>query len=253
MGHALPEHVERVGRARSRYLLGQRVGMDDDGIALMQGDQIEQVVDDAVGFSLRRLHALCGRQLPWTWSAFRPGPGRYPPPVGELAKRHCKYCAGLRDLLAAQLERHRCGNDHIGAVAGDVVVQGLAQRDEIIRSAMLLTLNQHISVPILRRCWPLPDVRGHPVKDRPRDSESRRHHRRITSVEGIDVLAHCCHRIVCHRVHRVIPSHHVSGSPNPRPNISWMERGRGARQRVLRSRPPAPRGCEEGGRGSEPR
>jgi hypothetical protein len=77
--------------------------------------------------------------------AFRPGPGRYPPPFGELAKRHCKYCAGLRNLLAAHFERHGCGNDHIRAVAGDGVVQWLAQSDEIIRSTMLLTLNQYIS------------------------------------------------------------------------------------------------------------
>jgi hypothetical protein len=48
--------------------------------------------------------------------AFRPGPGRYPPPFGQLAKRHCKYCAGLRNLLAAHFERHGCGNDHIRAL-----------------------------------------------------------------------------------------------------------------------------------------
>src|ERR1700730_2964656 len=60
---------------------------------------------------------------------------------------------------------------------------------------MSLAFNQHISVPILRRCSPLPDVLGHPVKDRSRGSESRRHRRRITLVEGVDVVAHCCHRI----------------------------------------------------------
>ena len=32
--------------------------------------------------------------------AFRPGPGRYAPSFGELAKRHRKDRAGLRDLLA---------------------------------------------------------------------------------------------------------------------------------------------------------
>ena len=80
-----------------------------------------------------------------------------------------------------------CGNDNVGTVAGDIVVQWLGESDEIIRSTMLLTLNQNISVPILRRCWPLPDVRGHPVKDRRRDSESCCHRRRITLVEGIDV------------------------------------------------------------------
>ena len=42
--------------------------------------------------------------------AFRPGPGGYPPPLGELSERHCKYSAGLLDLLAAQLKRHRSGN-----------------------------------------------------------------------------------------------------------------------------------------------
>ena len=51
--------------------------------------------------------------------AFRPGPGRYPPPFGELAKRHCEYRAGLRNLFAVHFERHRCGNHDIRAVAGD--------------------------------------------------------------------------------------------------------------------------------------
>ena len=55
-------------------------------------------------------------------------------------------------------------------------------------------------------CWPLPDVRGHAVKNRPRDSESRRHRLHVTLVEGIDVLAYCRHRVVrthlCHSILR---------------------------------------------------
>ena len=41
--------------------------------------------------------------------AFRPGPGGYAPSIGELAKRDRKYCARLRDLLTAQLERQVAG------------------------------------------------------------------------------------------------------------------------------------------------
>ena len=60
----------------------------------------------------------------------------------------------------------RTAPDCVGAVPGDVV-QGLAQADEMIRNVMLLALNQNTFVPILRRCRPLPNVRGHPVRVEP--------------------------------------------------------------------------------------
>ena len=43
----------------------------------------------------------------------------------------------------------------------------------MIRNVMLLALNQNTFVPILRRCRPLPNVRGHPVQDRTRAGECR--------------------------------------------------------------------------------
>src|SRR6476620_1066945 len=60
-----------------------------------------------------------------TRSAFRPCPCCYAPPFGDLAKRHRKDRAALRDLLAAHVERHGRGNNNIRAVAGNVVVQRL--------------------------------------------------------------------------------------------------------------------------------
>src|SRR5437879_2188606 len=64
---------------------------------------------------------------------------------------------------------------------------------------MLLRFNRHIPEPILTGCWSLPCVRRHSVKNRARDSESRRHRLSVTFVKGIDVLAYCRHRICsCH-------------------------------------------------------
>ena len=64
---------------------------------------------------------------------------------------------------------------------------------------MLLTFDQHVSVPILSRRWPLPHVRRHAVKDRAGDSEHRRHPLASPLIEGVDVVANCRHRIS--RVH----------------------------------------------------
>src|SRR6185436_1016171 len=69
---------------------------------------------------------------------------------------------------------------------------------------MLLAFNQHVSIPILSSCWPLPQVWRHAVQDRPGHSESLRHHLCVTFVKAIDVLAYRRHRIF--RAYLVTPS-----------------------------------------------
>src|SRR5262245_36868941 len=64
---------------------------------------------------------------------------------------------------------------------------------------MFLTFNQNVSIPIPSGCWPMPHVWYHAVKNEGRDSENRHHRLRVTLVEGIDALVHCCHRTI--RVH----------------------------------------------------
>src|SRR4051794_34884632 len=60
---------------------------------------------------------------------------------------------------------------------------------------MLLTFHQHIPVPILRGCRPLPQVRRHAVKNRTRGGKSRCHCLSVTLVEGMDVLVYRRQRI----------------------------------------------------------
>src|SRR6185437_10226095 len=43
---------------------------------------------------------------------------------------------------------------------------------------------------ILSSCWPLPQVWRHAVQERPRHSESLRHHLCVTFVKAIDLLAY---------------------------------------------------------------
>ena len=67
-----------------------------------------------------------------TFTVPRHGAGSNAPRCGELAQRHRKDRAGLRNLLGLHFERHGRGNNHISAIPGDVVMQWLAHSDEIV-------------------------------------------------------------------------------------------------------------------------
>src|SRR5262245_51736600 len=69
---------------------------------------------------------------------------------------------------------------------------------------MQLTFNQHVSIPVLSGCRPMPNMRSHTVKDRARDSENGRHRLRVTLVEGSDVLVYCRHWL-CRTRHTRFP------------------------------------------------
>src|SRR5262245_49762567 len=102
-------------------------------------------------------------------TALGPSPGSNSPAIGKLAKGNNQGCTSLDDLPALQLERHGCRNDYICVVAGDVDMTWLVEANGIAQSTMLLTLNQHVSVPVLRSRRSAPHVRCHAVKDRARD------------------------------------------------------------------------------------
>jgi len=64
-------------------------------------------------------------------NALSPGPSRDAPSIDELAKRHREHRAALRNLLPVDFERHGRRNNHIRAIAGDIVMQRLTRSDEI--------------------------------------------------------------------------------------------------------------------------
>lgn len=57
--------------------------------------------------------------------------------------------ARLPDLLTLNFESHRGRHNNVRALASRIVVQWLGKRDEIVGSAMLLTFDQNVSIPIL--------------------------------------------------------------------------------------------------------
>src|SRR4029453_7831291 len=59
---------------------------------------------------------------------------------------------------------------------------------------MLLAFNQHVPVPILSGCRPVPYVGSHAIDNHSRNSENRRHCLNVPSVEPVHVPAHCVHR-----------------------------------------------------------
>src|SRR5260221_3066646 len=65
-------------------------------------------------------------------ASLRPGPGRDPPPLRQLAKRDDEDRACLRNLLALYFESHRRWYDYVRAVSGNGGMQRFAQRDEVI-------------------------------------------------------------------------------------------------------------------------
>ena len=73
----------------------------------------------------------------------------------------------MGDLPTAQFERHGRRHDHVTAVAGDIDMRRLAKGDEIVPGARVFAFLKHFSIPILGGCRTLPDMRRHPVKDRP--------------------------------------------------------------------------------------
>src|ERR1051325_9196702 len=72
-------------------------------------------------------------------SSFRPRPCRYAPSVVKFAQTYSEDGAVLHNLLIVNFERHRRGHNHVGTVAGDVVMQWLPQRDGIVWSVTLVT------------------------------------------------------------------------------------------------------------------
>ena len=86
-------------------------------------------------------------------------------PSASLRRATVKSAPVCVICLPCQFECHGRRHDDIGTVAGDVVMQWLAECDHIAGGTVLLTFDQHVSVPILSRRWPLPYVRCHAVKD----------------------------------------------------------------------------------------
>src|SRR5262245_34589541 len=97
--HALLEQVERMGSVRSRNLQCQRVGIKDDGVALMQGKQIEHSIDDALGLLLCYLHAFSSRQL---FEHLRYGPSFPATSSGRSAVLNFSHSRGGPVVVRAQ-------------------------------------------------------------------------------------------------------------------------------------------------------
>src|SRR3989442_15992496 len=53
---------------------------------------------------------------------------------------------------------------------------------------------QHVPVPILSGCRPVPYVGSHAIENHSRNSENRRHCLNVPSVEAVHVPAHCVHQ-----------------------------------------------------------
>ena len=63
-----------------------------------------------------------------------------------------------RGRLALQFEGHGCRNDHVRGITRHIGMQRLAQSDLIFLGSHVLTVDQHISEPVLSCRCPMPHV-----------------------------------------------------------------------------------------------
>jgi len=108
--------------------------------------------------NLRRGHAPSAVGLRDRGGTFGPCPTCQTPSRRQLAHRHRKESALLCDLLALQFEGHACRNDHVRGITRHIGMQRLAQSDLIFLGSHVLTVDQHISEPVLSCRCPMPHV-----------------------------------------------------------------------------------------------